>query len=326
MKSLVLQCIYFAAFYAGILDLFYRRRKTPIVITYHNIIPDDLFDKNAQFIGGDHRVSEFDAHLSIVSSKVSIGNRCIPGEVLITFDDGYKNNKLVACPILKKHGASATFFIPACYFESSDILWVDTMLMWLSYVPDGDYDILEHNFALSNKASRSQAWEAIWERLLQDFSLKQRVLLEMEERYPVNALEIDDEYLRLRFSALNEDDLYAMIAEGNQLACHSYNHDILSRLPPADLQSNFEKCEPYRAKYNVNWFSYPFGRDDEVSSQVVELCKTHEYSKAFMNINRPSDDVHKIPRINMPNSTNRYLIHAKLSGFEGALKSALRLG
>lgn len=324
MGRAILHGVYLAAYYLGLFDLFYRFRKSPIVVSYHNIIPDALYDRNSQFIGGDHRESEFDAHLAIIQSKVSITNSLEPGCVLITFDDGYKNNLAIAQPLLQKHGVNATFFVPACYWDSSEMLWIDKMLMWCSYVPPGIYKLCQKEWQINTGADRRATFDALWDCLLENFNQKFTLLEDLDYNYPFSSLEVEETYRSLRFEVLEREDVEALKASGNKVGCHSYNHDILSRLSSEDLHNNFVNCEVHRGQFNVDWFSYPFGRDNEVSDMVVEKCRDFAYSAAFMNIARPSENIYRIPRINMPNSASKAIIHAKLSGFEAALKKVLR--
>ena len=326
MKQYLLASIYFVAYHIGIFDLLYRFYRRPIVVSYHNIIPDALGPSYRQFIGGDHLESEFDKHLEIIQAKLPISNEISPGKVLITFDDGYRNNYLVAAGILERNGAEATFFVPACYFESPEILWVDKMLMWLSFVPPGEYQLGGVTYPIDTRNDRSQAWSGIWQGLLQDFSLKEQILKEMHTACAFQDLPMDSEYRKLRFEALSEAEMNGLKASGHKIGCHSYNHDILAKLSAAELTENFRKCGAYADRYNSRWFSYPFGRESEVSDQVVSQCRDFGYTQAFMNIsNSDSKDEFRIPRINMPNSASKPLIHAKLSGFEDLLKKLLRL-
>lgn len=326
MKQYLLASIYFVAYHIGIFDLLYRFYRRPIVVSYHNIIPDALGPSYRQFIGGDHLESEFDKHLEIIQAKLPISNEISPGKVLITFDDGFRNNYLVAAGILERNGAEATFFVPACYFESPEILWVDKMLMWLSFVPPGEYQLGGVTYPIDTRNDRSQAWSGIWQGLLQDFSLKEQILKEMHTACAFQDLPMDSEYRKLRFEALSEAEMNGLKASGHKIGCHSYNHDILAKLSAAELTENFRKCGAYADRYNSRWFSYPFGRESEVSDQVVSQCRDFGYTQAFMNIsNSDPNDEFRIPRINMPNSASKPLIHAKLSGFEDLLKKLLRL-
>jgi hypothetical protein len=267
----------------------------------------------------------FDEHLKIIKSKLEISNEIKPGTVLITFDDGFKNNYLVAAPILKKHGVNATFFVPACYFESPDILWVDKMLMWVSFVPVGHYTLCENIYIFEADTQRTRVWDAIWQWLLSNFTSKDQLLADMDQSYAFSELTLDPDYRKLRFEALEKHQIEEMADSGNKIGCHSYNHDILSKLSDNELLENFKKCHSHRSDYTVNWFSYPFGRESEVSEKVVEECRNFGYSHAFMNIVNPSgENAFRIPRINMPNTVSKVIIHAKLSGFEALLKKILR--
>jgi len=74
--------------------------------------------------------------------------------VLITFDDGYVNNLELACPLLKKYGCSAVFFIPAAGIGKTSF-W-DTNaepIMTAGQLKAIDHDIVEfglHSFDHKN--------------------------------------------------------------------------------------------------------------------------------------------------------------------------------
>ncbi|MFV8819480.1 polysaccharide deacetylase family protein [Haliea sp. E17] len=323
MKSAFLQLTYTLAYCLGIIGLFYKFNRRPIVVSYHNIIPDASFDEHSHFLGGDHRVSEFERHMEIITGKLEVVNELVPGKVLITFDDGYKNNLTIAEPILRRHGINATFFVPACYFESSDILWIDKILMWISFVPTGSYLLAGKLYNLDSTSSRRNTWNELWRLLLDDYSVKSGLIEEMQKQCTFEEIPIDKDYFDARFQALSDDDMESLKKAGNKIACHSYNHDILAKLSPEELFGNFEKCQAFRSNFNVSWYSYPFGRDSEVTDVVVETCKNFGYSYAFMNIDGKGSERYRMTRVNMPNSGNKALIHAKLSGFEAFLKELL---
>src|SRR5262245_45583277 len=45
--------------------------------------------------------------------------------VLITFDDGYRDNYADAFPVLKRHGVPATFFITTGFIDDARLSWWD---------------------------------------------------------------------------------------------------------------------------------------------------------------------------------------------------------
>lgn len=87
------------------------------VLMYHSIayekdndlrVPEELFEQEMKFIrdNGYHTMT-LDELYSCISNNVPAP----PKSVVITFDDGYKDNYTNAFPILKKYGLKATVFV-----------------------------------------------------------------------------------------------------------------------------------------------------------------------------------------------------------------------
>ena len=53
------------------------------------------------------------------------GAPLVKNPILVTFDDGYRDNYEVAMPILKKHGVRAVFFIATEYINRRRLFWWD---------------------------------------------------------------------------------------------------------------------------------------------------------------------------------------------------------
>src|SRR5258708_33403993 len=54
--------------------------------------------------------------------------RLPPRSLLITFDDGFADNRDYALPLLRKHGAPATVFIPSDVIGRNERLWTEDLL------------------------------------------------------------------------------------------------------------------------------------------------------------------------------------------------------
>ncbi len=87
-----------------------------LVLNYHkvdhqeislSVTPED-FDRQLRYIrdSGYHAISMDDMYNAIAGT-----GELPPNPVLITFDDGYKDNYTNAYPILKRHGFKATIFV-----------------------------------------------------------------------------------------------------------------------------------------------------------------------------------------------------------------------
>lgn len=329
MKYSVLKLIYMVAYHIGLFQLFYFfKRKHQIVITYHNVISDDIYDGNLSHLGVSCSESAFVQQLNIILRRFKVTTEIgIPGSCMISFDDGYKNNIEIAIPFLNAKNVFGLFFVPACYFEHQTILWVDQLLMWVSYVPAGSYCILENTFVITKDAQSRQAlWRYLYEKILSDYSLLEILTKELNHHYSFNDVTklITKKMYQLRFMAMTDEDLNRIKKMGHKLGCHSFKHDILSLLTDVQLEYDFSMCALYSEKYNTTVYSYPFGGKNEVSDKVITQCKKYGYSAAFLNDDIDNQDHFSLGRISLDNLKDKYFIEARLSGFEKYLKKFLK--
>ena len=330
MKNFILKLLYVTAYHMGVFRVFfYLQKKRQTIVTYHNVIGDDLFDSELLHLGVSCRESSFVKQLDIIKSEFKVITEVgIPGSCIVSFDDGYKNNIEIAARLLNDRKISGLFFVPACSFESRSILWADELLMWVSYVPTGKYTILGGQFTLDQtNESRRSLWTHIYETLLSNYVVLDSLRGELDRQYSFDELKtiIDKTMHRLRFEGMNPSELEAIKKMGHGLGCHSFKHDILSALSDDQLEDDFTKCESYSQKYNTRLYSYPFGGKSEVSPKVISACKKHHYSAAFLNYLPDREEALSIGRISLDDLNDKYFITARLCGFERFVKKMLRM-
>jgi len=95
--------------------------RTLRVLMYHKVndlpnnrmsMPVSLFDEQMAVLKElGYRVVDLEAVLAHYGEDASLPDRA----VLITFDDGYRDNLVNAAPVLKKHGYPAVQFVPIAY-------------------------------------------------------------------------------------------------------------------------------------------------------------------------------------------------------------------
>lgn len=328
MKNRVLKLLYAIAYHAGVVSLFYFiNRKRQRILAYHNVINDDLFDDGMVHLGVSCSTSSFSKQLDIVLSRFTVTTDLgQPGSCIISFDDGYKNNIEIAARLLTARGVCGLFFVPACYFEGSNIVWSDRLLMWVAYVPAGHYSILGSKFVIGDTASRHRLWSHLYDSILADYSMRDFLLENLDRICPFDNIRklIPDRMFELRFVGMDSSDIIELKSMGHRIGCHSFQHDVLSLLSSEQLDSDFLRCALYSNIFDSNLYSYPFGGKSEVSPSVISMCKKYGYSAAFTNCEGDSDDVFAIGRASLGNVTDKYCIEARLSGFEGFLKGVSR--
>ncbi len=328
MERALLRLIYMIAFYFGIVALFYYfNRHRQIVLTYHNILPDELFD-NSLHLGMSHSESVFARQLEIIKRRWPTSRSGAADACLVTFDDGYRNQYEIASNILERHGHRGVFFVTLDLVVDRTLLWPDQFLMWLSYVPNGSYQLLGQWVEIGGGDSRSRCWSWIWEQILTNYNCREDIKNSMDAAFPFDKLPIDQSLKALRFEGMTFAQTEELARKGHRIGCHSYRHDVLACLTDAALDDDFARCEDALDwVFNCDFYSYPFGGPREVTERERSACRKSRFRRAFMNVERlePSraNDGYAIPRTSLPNTMNRYVIEAKLSGFDKFLKTLL---
>lgn len=322
MKQKMLLFIYFVMFWTGIFKIFYFiNRNTKLVITYHNVIPDDLFDDSVH-LGVSHSQSIFKNQIHLIKK------RFLDKNVLITFDDGYLNQFSIASKILEKIGLKGLFFISFQLIEKQKPLTIDLVTQWVSYVPVGKYKIFDTELMI-NANTRFQTASILYDKLISNYHLWDQIELELNKTYSFEKLIIDDRLKTLRFQAMQKQDLAELISCGHDIASHAWSHLPLAILPFERQWEDFALCKKYAEKYcNSNLYSYPYGGLAEVSPVSLQLCQEFGFSAAYMNTDSivwPTHSINfQLPRVSLPNCDHPYILDAKLSGFEFFCKKMVK--
>ena len=90
------------------------------ILMYHRVndydpdclsTPISVFEETLLALKDKYRV----VPLSLLLDRISEKRNIEPGTVVITFDDGYRDNFLIAAPLLRKYQLPATFFVTSQY-------------------------------------------------------------------------------------------------------------------------------------------------------------------------------------------------------------------
>ena len=323
MKNSVLLIIYFAAYYLGIIQLFYSlNRRRQRVLVFHHIIPDKFVDDSFEQRIVCTAESRFEKIMAIVNNRFRVTTDiCVPNTAVITFDDGYRA-ALIADKVLSKYGNNAYFFIPVDNIGAGP-LWIDHAMLWFAHVADGEYTINGDTFVLTTQSSRQRAFSQSVNKLYVNYDAD-GYIEQLDNLSPFSSLQTDEEYAMLRLRGLTAEELDLLKLKGHKIGAHSRKHDILSKLPPNELEDDFRSCYALvHTTYNTDIYAYPYGHPRDVSEQVVGACRKSGFSKAFINETNTSPTDFTIGRLNVGLSENKYEIEARLSGFTEWLKTII---
>jgi len=108
-----------------------------LILGYHRIHPENegtAFDPgtlSATPSTFDAQLRFLSRHFEVVSPEALTQASDFPGRrVVLTFDDGYRDNYELAFPILRKHGLPAAFFLATRHLDEPGVAWWDE-LAWM---------------------------------------------------------------------------------------------------------------------------------------------------------------------------------------------------
>ena len=262
-----------------------------LCLNYHRIGDGSLslFDRavwSADAAGFDAHVQFLKTHFDVVTPHdlPDLLRRRRGRSVLITFDDGYVDQYDTAFPILKRHGVSATFFVPVGFLDHHRVSWWDE-IAWMvrtSRKAGVDAGPWIPTPVVYDEPDRESAVES---------------LLRVYKAMPTDSTGAYLDFLAEatgsgRFSGgqdvgpwMTWDMLREMRTAGMVAGAHTVNHPILAQLSPERQWEEISKCglrfteelgEP------MQYFSYPDGgrsaRNDDTRACLRRVGVRYAFS------------------------------------------------
>ena len=242
------------------------------------LLPDepdaDRFDRIVALLASRFRLMRAtDALAALAAGRLPAAAACI------TFDDGYADNATVAAPILKQHGAVATFFVSTGYVGGGR-MWNDTVIEAFRRAPAGNLDwstLGLGRFSIDAAATRVAAYKV--------------VLKALKHREPRERAELTQEIAQ-RCGLDPQSDLMMSRAQvqslhrtGMEIGGHTVTHPILARLDDAAAADEIGSGRAELASWigsAPQAFAYPNGvPGQDFSDRDVGLVHAAGFAGAF---------------------------------------------
>lgn len=291
----------------------FNRRKL-LVVMYHGItrqsydppvwtqLPQTIFRRHLEFIACHY----YPVSLGRLMETLDGGPPLPERAVLITFDDGLRNNATVAWPILKEFGIPATIFLATDFIGTKRFLWVDELYIILAEgARHGIRLPLKDSPPALNRFHRGDVWGAYVE-LVEAYkrtpeSERTERLLELKAAVPLDGVDFEED-----FGLLDWSQVQAMARDGLiDFGAHTATHKILTQMEPNDMDHEIigskETIQSHLGR-SVEAFCYPNGRPGiDFSSEHREWLRQAGYQCAFTTrralFNPGVDDPFTIGRI-----------------------------
>lgn len=259
-----------------------------LILNYHRIGQADEsdFDRNLW----SATPGDFAAQLAVLRRHFDVIGLCDLDRrlndprgrsVMITFDDGYRDNYTHAFAALRQAGLTATFFVTTGFLDQHRVPWWDE-IAWmvrrtsLRMLSAGDW--VPEPLALDHA-------EAAISRLLQIYKTLKGSETSNYLAYLAEALQTGrcptDEADKLW---MTWDMLREMRAAGMTVGGHTVSHPVLSRISPGEQDYEVGECrrrlvaelgEP------IDAFSYPVGGGRSFNQTTMDAVARHGYRWGF---------------------------------------------
>jgi peptidoglycan/xylan/chitin deacetylase (PgdA/CDA1 family) len=262
--------------FAGLLPLLLRVfiKKGIYIFNYHsfNTFTNDyhesgsLFDsryeknfkKQLEFYIKYFRKIQVDGLSSFNSNK-----KCF----FLTFDDGYRDNYVIAFPLLKKYSVPAIFFISTGVIGTSSILWYDQVRLFYEGMM-GRAKSSAIRIKKQSKRKLDELKESDHENFLRD-------LKEISNKISVPS--------RLM---MNWEEIKELHDYGFVIAPHTNNHFVLSKLDKTAQEAEIRKSiEIISSRLNcppAKDFCLPDGKIGSFNGLTIELLKENGIKNVYL--------------------------------------------
>ena len=237
-----------------------------------------------------------------------------PRSVVLTLDDGFRDNAEEALPILDGFGVKATIFVVTQSLTDGRLPWSQRLGFAFQHT---SLTTLRHPWLgpdevpLRDAASRRRAYLLVKRRLVAEPRQSRDAHIATWARELGVALPDD--------RMMSWDDARAALEHGHEIGAHTYSHALLAAVPPGEareemLRSRTDLAE--RLGLDHPTFCFPGG------STNVELCglaRSLGFRGTFLphpgrRLNRvPDVDAFSMVRVGLPNAP-AYHLEAELDG------------
>ncbi len=281
-----------------------------LILMYHRVaavardfsalcVPPRTFEAQIRFLKRHFAIASLDQ----VAERLQSGRGPETDSIVITFDDGYKDNYTFAFPILRKYGVPATVFLTTGHIGNNLVFWWDRVgrlaglggSAGLQVRFPGDLysaDLREaiHQLLVCSPAKRKLRLAQVTSRLKQIPDGQKKAILDDIER------QLPGHLAGFYPAALSWDEVREMASGGVDFGSHTVTHPILTQVTPEQAESELSVSKreiESRLGKPVRHFAYPNGMATDHNPALENLlrkCGYHSACLAFGCINEAGDN------------------------------------
>jgi len=288
------------SFHCGFSAVMARRQDCGRILMYHGIVEEGAQALSAQL----HFLAR---HFKVVSLETMVnglanGAVAKTNEIVLTFDDGLRNNRTVVYPILSELQIPATFFVCPEMVEKQAWLWNHEMRCRLKTLTAPVLnDLRMALLAPGNSAEEIVDW-------MKTLPLQMRREAEAVIQQATAGFSPTPAQ-HAAFDMMNWDDLLSLDSRLINVGSHTMSHPILTTLSTPEIEAELvesRRCLEQRLQRPGDLFCYPNGSYDKRVYEVAKRTYRAAVTTESGVVNQKEGlDLHRLPRI--PSADNAAL-------------------
>ncbi len=304
IRLLVAACFY----YSGLVKLahWWTRRlgQRLIILNYHRATGGDLRSQ-LLYLRRHYRIMHLEDALEdfYTSPKAEKGVRDRRIPLVLTFDDGYRDNYTHSFAFARELQVPITIFLIPGYIESGERFWWLEAERLVRNAQVDEVTIEGRIYHLGQLGERRVLAQTIDTRLGHAKSVAERAVFLTDIRQALavpSSMSGEEDALPLTWAEVREMEESGLVSFG----AHTMHHPILGYLTdPAEVQQEVKECRKVLEQqlgHPVRTFAYPVGKLRHIGDEGLQAVKEAGYRWALTTIeeiNTPETDPHLLRRL-----------------------------
>ena len=250
------------------------------------VLPED-FERQIRYLKKRYEIIDLKNLRSSISNTNSSKDL-----VVLTSDDGYRDNFLYAFPVVKKYDVPLTIFLTTDVIGTTRLLWPDK-LAWILYKSADNFDRQAlyrtdlppemipnvEKFFLKDASGQAKILQFISAHL-KSYSNEERgdILGRLAKFCKVKQWPVEN------FRAmLSWEEVKNMSRDGISFGSHTKSHPTLGKIPLDLVRQEVvdsKKLIEEKIQKPVTTFAYPYGKSDDISEGVIHLLRDEGFEYA----------------------------------------------
>lgn len=267
-----------------------NKNTTYVTLLYHRILP---YHSKIN-IGNEITLEEFEFQINYLKKNYDIldpndlktkGNK---KKVLLTFDDGYKDNFLYAYPVLKKSNVSAIFFILPYFVNNNKLIWDKEILDIFNFCFENNKSLnffykkkLFYSNSNSNNINKYDIFKVINFLKKKNFKDIEKVINETKNNIGFNNINPKEDF------CMTWDNLKEMVKNNMIIGSHGNYHLSYNYMKKNQILDEIKSSKNFieqELKVPCKYFAFPFGSRDDFNQNIIDLILKYDFNTLFLNI------------------------------------------